>query len=197
LRATAVAAVTGAVLVAGCGGGDDQRQDAREPSRAYDVEVVTAAFPKRQSLAAQAEMRVTVRNADHATIPNIAVTLTSDDAHGGGAGFATRSDQTGLADPTKQLWIVDSEPHGGSTAYVSTWALGPLRAGQTRSFVWRVTPTVAGAHTIRYRIAAGLNGKARAQTRGGDEAAGVFKVDVSRKPPQGSVDLATGAVSDD
>jgi hypothetical protein len=62
--------------------------------------------------------------------------------------------------------------------------------------VWHVTPMVAGAHTIHYRVAAGLNGKAKAQTSGGDEAAGVFKVDVSRRPPQGSVDLKTGEVKD-
>lgn len=195
MRATGAVAVVGVVLgAAGCGGGG-QRQDAHEPSHTYDVQVLTASFPRRQSLGTSVVMRVTVRNADRATIPNVAVTLTSDDAHGGG-GFTTRSDQAGLADPTKNLWIVDAGPHGGDTAYVSTWALGPLRSGQTRSFVWHVTPMIAGAHTIRYRVAAGLNGKARAQTRGGDEAAGVFKVDVSRTPPQGSVDLATGQVSD-
>lgn len=191
-RSGAALLASSAVLIAGCGG-DAPRQDADEPARAYDVEIVKASFPKEQSLAAPAELRVTVKNADDATIPNIAVSLMSDEAEGGG-GFATRSDQSGLADPGKQLWIVDSEPRGGSTAYVSTWALGPLRAGQSRTFAWRVTPMVAGAHTIRYRVAAGLNGKAKAQTRGGDEAAGVFKVDVSRRPPAGSVDLETGDV---
>jgi hypothetical protein len=192
LRSGGVVATTCALLIAGCGG-DAPRQDKDEPSRAYDVEIVKASFPKRQSLAERARMRITVRNADDATIPNIAVTLTSDDAEGGG-GFVSQSDQAGLAEPTKTLWIVDSEPRGGGTAYVSTWALGPLRAGQTRSFTWDVTPMVAGAHTIRYRVAAGLAGKAKAQTTRGDEAAGVFKVDVSRKPPQGSVDLESGEV---
>jgi hypothetical protein len=185
-------ATTGALAIAGCGGGAP-RQDENEPSRAYDVEIVKASFPKRQSLSERAKLRIDVRNADDATIPNVAVTLTSDDAKGGG-GFSSRSDQSGLADPTKTLYIVDSEPRGGTTAYVSTWALGPLRAGQTRSFVWDVTPMVAGAHTIHYRVAAGLNGKAKAQTGDGDEAAGVFKVDVSRTPPQGSVDLESGEV---
>lgn len=194
MRFSAVAAAASALLVAGCGS-DAPRQDKGEPSRAFDVEIVKASFPKRQSLAAPVEMRVTVRNADDATIPNIAVSLTSDEAEGG-SGFATRSDQAGLADPSKQLWIVDAEPHGGGTAYVSTWALGPLGAGKTRTFTWRLTPMVAGAHTIHYRVAAGLTGKAKAQTRGGDEAAGVFKVDVSRKPPQGTVDLNTGKVTD-
>lgn len=194
MPASGVVAVTGAILVAGCGGGGP-RQDANEPAHTYDVRVVHASFPGKQSLAQRATMRVTVLNAGHQTIPNVAVSLTSDDAEGGGGGFTTRSQQAGLADPTKQLWIVDRQPHGGETAYVSTWALGPLPPGRKRSFVWHVTPVVAGAHTIHYRVAAGLNGKARAQTPSGGEAGGVFKVDVSPKAPQGSVDLATGTVT--
>ncbi|HEU4974323.1 MAG TPA: hypothetical protein VFT50_04495 [Baekduia sp.] len=191
MRATGVAAVMGAVLVAGCGGGDP-RQDAGEPAHTYDVQVVKASFPVKQTLAESVEMRVRVRNTGSQTIPNIAVTLTDDAASGG---FTTRSEQQGLQDPTKQLWIVDQAPRGGDTAYVSTWALGPLPAGRTRSFVWHVTPVVPGAHTVRFRVAAGLNGKARAETKGGDEPGGVFKVDVSRKPPQGHVDLVSGEVT--
>lgn len=189
LAAGAAAVLTGG-LMAGCGG---ERQDAHEPSATFKVDVVTASFPQRQKLSDSATMRVTVRNADTRTIPNIVVTISDDSAKGGG-GFVTRSQQPGLADPTRPLWIVDREPSGGGTAYVSTWALGPLRAGQTRSFVWHVTPMVAGAHTLRYRVAAGLNGKARAQTADGGAAAGVFKVDVSSRPPQTTVDPKTGAV---
>jgi hypothetical protein len=191
LLATGFATVlTGAVL-AGCGGGE--RQDADEPSGTFKVAVTHASFPAHQRLANSATMRVTVRNTDSRTIPNIAVTISSDDPKGG-PGFATRSQQPGLADPTRALWIVDRGPRGGDTAYVSTWALGPLPAGRTRSFVWHVTPTVAGAHALRYRVAAGLDGKARAQTDGGDEAAGVFRVDVARQPVQATVDPETGAV---
>jgi hypothetical protein len=60
--------------------------------------------------------------------------------------------------------------------------------------VWRVTPVVAGSHTLRYRVAAGLNGKAKAQTADGGEPAGVFRVNVSSKPPNATVDPATGKV---
>ena len=70
----------------------------------------------------------------------------------------------------------------------------PLPAGQTRSFVWRVTPVVAGSHTVRYRVAAGLNGRARAQTPSGDDPSGVFRVMVSRTPAQATVDPKTGDV---
>ena len=189
--ATGAVAVASAGLLAGCGSGEPQ--DRNEPSGTFKVAVVKATFPQDQSISSPATMRVTVRNADTRTIPNIAVTISSGDAAGGG-GFTTRADSPALADPTRALWIVDAEPRGGSTAYVSTWALGPLPAGQTRSFVWRVTPVTAGSHTLRYRVAAGLNGKAKAQVDGGGEASGTFRVNVSDKAPKATVDPSTGDV---
>jgi hypothetical protein len=188
--ATGAVAVVSATLLAGCGG---ERQDANEPSATYKVAVVKASFPKDQNISDVSEMRVTVRNADTRTIPNITVTITSGDAKGG-AGFMTQAQSAALSDPNRALWIVDKEPPGGATAYVSTWALGELPAGRSRSFVWKVTPVVAGSHTLRYRVAAGLNGKAKAQLDSGDEAAGTFRVNVSDKPPQTTVDPKTGDV---
>jgi hypothetical protein len=188
---TGVAVMASTGLATGCGGGD--RQDKNEPAGTFKVDVVKATFPEAQRISNSATMRVTVRNADTRTIPDIAVTISSSDAKGGG-GFQSRSETPGLADPARQLWIVDSEPRGGGTAYVSTWALGPLPAGRTRTFVWHVTPVVAGSHTLRYRVAAGLNGKAKAQTADGGEPAGVFRVNVSSKPPNATVDPATGNV---
>jgi hypothetical protein len=192
LLATSVAALSAAALVSGCGGG--KRQDADEPSGMYKVDVVQATFAKKQRLSDDAVMRIVVRNADTKTIPNIAVTVSNDDDAKGGAGFTTRSDDTTLADPTRQLWIVDRGPRGGDTAYVSTWALGPLRSGQTRTFEWHVTPVVAGTHTLRWHVAAGLNGKAIARTRDGRDPAGLFHVTVSAKPADVVVDPKTGDV---
>jgi hypothetical protein len=193
LLATSVAAVVAASLAAGCGGGE--RQDANEPSGTFKVDVLKATFPKQQRLSEAAVMRIVVRNADTRTIPNVAVSVLSDDPKGGG-GFATRSTEPGLADATRNLWIVDRGPRGGDTAYVSTWALGPLAAGRSRTFEWHVTPVVAGAHTVRWRVAAGLNGKARAQTEGGQEASGTIPVTVSSKPAPVTVDPKTGDVVD-
>jgi hypothetical protein len=192
MLATGVAAITAAGFVAGCGGGE--RQDAHEPSGTFKVKVLKASFPPQQRLAGQAVMRVVVRNDSGKTIPNVAVTVTSDDDAKGGAGFTTRSSDTALADPTRQLWIVDQGPRGGDTAYVSTWALGPLPAGRTQSFVWHVTPVVAGTHMLRWHIAAGLNGKAVARTANGQDPAGTFRVNVSSKPPAVTVDPKTGDV---
>jgi hypothetical protein len=192
LRATSVAAIVAAGLVAGCGG--DERQDANEPSGTFQVDVVKASFPKQQRLANSAVMKVVVRNSGDETIPNVAVTITSDDGAHGGAGFTTRSTAPDLADPTRQLWIVDQGPRGGDTAYVSTWALGPLAKGDTKTFEWHVTPVVAGSHMLRWHVAAGLNGKAVARTEDGKDPVGTFPVNVSQKPAEVTVDPKTGDI---
>jgi hypothetical protein len=179
--------------IAGCGGGGE-RQDADEASGTYKVDVVSASFAKKQRIAGASVMKIVVKNADSKAIPNVAVTITNDDDAKGGAGFATRSEQAGLADPSRPLWIVDEGPHGGDTAYVSTWALGRLAPGATKTFEWHVTPIVAGSHTLRWHVAAGLNGKAVARTDDGKDPVGTFGVDVSRKPPAVMVDPKTGDV---
>lgn len=192
LWATSVAAIVAAGFVAGCGGGE--RQDADESSGTFKVKVLKASFPERQRLANQAVMQVVVRNDSGQTIPNVAVTVTSDDDAKGGAGFTTRSTGADLADPTRQLWIVDEGPRGGDTAYVSTWALGRLAAGRTKTFEWHVTPVVAGTHMLRWHVAAGLNGKAVARTANGQDVAGTFRVRVASKPAPVKVDPKTGDI---
>lgn len=180
--ATGLCAV--AVLAAGCGGGT--RQDADEPSGTFEVEVVSASFPEKQKLARQERFLVEVRNADDKTIPNVAVTIDP--------GFAIRSNRQDLADPSRPVWIVDESPVGGGTAYTSTWALGELEAGESKRFVWKVTPVRSGSHEVRYRVSAGLDGKAKAQVAGGEAAEGAFEVTITDKPSQASVDPETGRV---
>ena len=170
-------------LLAGCGG---QRQDAHEPSGSFEVSVLRASFPASQALARQVPMTIRVRNDGTRTIPDLAVTVNA---------FTTRSQQPGLADPTRPVWIVDQGPTGAETAYTNTWALGSLGPGQVSTFVWYVTPVVPGMHTVSYRVAAGLNGKARAElTGGGGAPAGSFTVNVAGAPPQSRVDPNTGRV---
>lgn len=183
-RETITALLVAPALVAGCGGGE--RQDANEPSGTYKVQVVSSRFPAKQRLARQEQMVVAVRNADTRTIPNLAVTVEP--------GFTVRSNRTDLADPNRPVWIVDDGPLGGDTAYTNTWALGALKAGETKRFVWKVTPVQTGSHEVRFRIAAGLNGKAKAEAAGGQAAEGTFDVNISSKPAQARVDPATGKV---
>jgi hypothetical protein len=179
-RWTVVAAGLGALALAGCGGGT--RQDASEPSGTYTVNVVRASFPQAQRLAGQVRMVITVNNAGGKTIPDIAVTVEGADGAAPAQAFGESDPQVSLADTSRPIWIVDRGPYGGDTAYVNTWTLGQLAPHQEKTFIWFVTPTVAGTHTVRYRVAAGLNGKAKAQLAGGGAAAGTFTVAVSAKP---------------
>ena len=181
-RATALGMFV-ALGVSGCGGGE--RQDKNEPSGEFDVRIVRASFPNTQHIADQSRMRIAVRNTGQKDVPNVAVTV---------HGFTRRDTQPGLADPNKPVWIVDRGPKGGDTAYVGTWALGPLGAGKTQTFEWRVTPIQPGLYKVRYEIAAGLNGKAKARGLGGRAPTGRFVVHVSGKPPQARVNPDTGAV---
>lgn len=173
----AIGAVACGLIVTGCGGGGP-RQDANEPSGNYKVQVVEAKFPGRQALAKRSVMRITVKNVDSKTIPNIAVTVKSFDQ--------LKNDPT-LADPRRPQFIVNTGPHGGDTAYVGTSALGPLKPGETKTFEWDVTAVVAGKYSLKYLVAAGLNGKAKAILESGGTPQGQFTGTISNKAPNAHV----------
>lgn len=177
-----VAALALGAVASGCGG---KRQDADEPSGTFAVQIVKATFPTSQAIAQPQTMFIQVRNTDSRKIPNIGVTVDS---------FTHLATQTGLADRRRPVWIVDSPPKGGDVASNNTWALGPLAPGKTRTFVWHVTAIDPGVHTVRYRVVAGLNGKARAQLEGGAAPVGTFTVNVLGKPLSARVDPETGKV---
>jgi hypothetical protein len=176
-RALVIPVLAAAVGVAGCGGGGP-RQDANEQSGDYKVQVVEAKFPGKQSLATRSRMVIRIKNVDTRTIPNVAVTVKSFDQ--------TKNDPT-LADPRRPQFVVNTGPRGGDTAYVGTSALGPLKPGQTKTFTWDVTAVVAGKYSLKYAVAAGLNGKARAVLAGGGTPTGQFSGTVSDKAPQAKV----------
>jgi hypothetical protein len=174
--AVAIAALACGIAVAGCGGGT--RQDADEQEGTYKIQVVEAKFPDHQSLAKRSTMRITVKNVDAKTIPNVAVTVKS---------FDTRKNDPTLADPRRPQFIVNRGPAGGDTAYVGTSALGPLKPGATKTFEWDVTAVAAGRYSLKYAIAAGLDGKARAVLAGGGRPAGRFTGTISSKAPNTKV----------
>ena len=161
------------LALVGCGGGE--RQDENEPEGNFPVEVVRASFPDQQKLAKSSDMIVTVRNAGDKTIPDIAVTVN---------GFDKRKKDPDLADPTRPVFAVngvqvqiagfpeakDASPRGCDTAYVNTWACGPLRPNEQKTFRWTVTAVQAGDYRIAWRVAAGLDGKAKAVAAGGGPA---------------------------
>jgi hypothetical protein len=180
--------VCAALLASGCGGGGP-RQDADETAGDYKVQVVEAKFPDKQSLAKRSVMTITVKNVDTKTIPNVAVTVKS---------FDQRRDDPSLADPSRPQFVVNKGPSGGDTAYVGTSALGPLKPGETRTFSWDVTAVVAGKYSLKYAVAAGLDGKAKAVLAGGGAPTGAFTGSISAKAPEAKVaDDGTTVVKSD
>jgi hypothetical protein len=183
------AALWPAVALAGLAGCGQESQDVNEPAGTFPVEVVRADFPTSQRLAQRSTMEIAVRNAGAETVPNVAVTVepVQPGAPAKADAFEEASDQPGLANPSRPVWIVDSGPAGGVTAYSNTWALGRLRPGQVKTFVWRVTAVKPGTHTVKYTVAAGLDGKAKARLASGELATGSFQVDISGTPADARV----------
>jgi hypothetical protein len=175
------------LAVAGCGGGE--RQDENEPEGNFPVEVVEAKFPRDQKLAKSSDLIVTVRNAGDKTIPNIALTV---------EGLDERKADPELADASRPVFALDgvqveiagfpeakdASPRGCDTAFVNTWACGPLQPGAQKTFRWSVTAVRAGDYEVSWRVAAGLDGKADAVAAGGGPAPrGQFSGSVSDEAP--------------
>ena len=148
-----------------------------------------ATFPEQQKLAKSSDMVVTLRNAGRETIPNIALTVN---------GFDVRKDDPELADPTRPVFALngvqveiagfpeakDASPIGCDSAYVNTWACGPLKPNEQKTFRWKVTAVKAGDFDINWRVAAGLDGKAKAVAPGGGPTPrGRFSGSISDEAP--------------
>jgi len=172
-----------AASVSGCGSGE--AQDANEPTGNYEVAITKVAFPRRQGLGETSRLLITVQNTGQNEVPDITMTVN---------GLNYRSTEPGVADPIRPVWVINAGPINGATAYVNTWALGPLAAGAERTFIWSLSATQPGTRTLAYRAGAGLNGKARAVTAGGGVPAGTLTVNVTRRPQDSSVNPATGQV---
>jgi hypothetical protein len=101
--------------------------------------------------------------------------------------------------PFRPVWILESgfpklagqtASAGAEAAQTDTFAFGSLAANDTRAMVWNVTPVQAGTYTVHYRVAAGLQGKAKAVTGDGSIPEGEFVVRISSAPPQTRVNDA-------
>jgi len=188
----------GALLLSGCGAA---RQDAHEPAATYALELVRARFPAKQFIARPTQLELRVRNSGSTTAPDVAVTLDS---------LNYTENYPELADDKRPIWAIElgpgPVPHppvesqevsqlgAGQTAYVNTWALGPLAPGKTRTFRWKLAPVKPGEHTVSYTIAAGLAGKAKAALASGVPVYGHFTVDIAPEPAQTQVDPNTGLI---
>ncbi len=206
LGAALAAVVVLSASLAACGG-DKERQDANEPEGKFPVAVTTAKFPTEQRLAQTSNLELEIENTGSEQVPDLAVTIYTGDIKAG-APFSTRSDQPGLADPNRPVWILengfpkvldvsedesdlaDAPTAGASAAQTDTYAFGPLAAGETKRIFWQVTPVEPGTYTIHYELAAGLSGNAQAVTDDGGPVEGEFVVTITDKPPQARVDGA-------
>jgi hypothetical protein len=166
-----------ALAIAGCGGGE--AQDENEPEGTWKVDVISATFPGRQTLAQTSELQIKVKNLEQKTLPNLAVAVD---------GFEQRSEDPDLSDPDRPRWVVEEPPDNSTTAFTNTWATGQLPGGATKTLVWKVTAVRAGTYTLRYRVAGGLDGKAKATLVDGAPADGEFVVRVSEKPRPPRID---------
>jgi len=188
-----------ALLISGCGGHSSQNAD--EPSGTFAVQVLHASFPARQSIARPTQLRVTVRNRGSQTMPVVAVTLNT---------LNYTEHHPELADNKRPIWVIERGPGpvahpavetqevsqlgDAQTAYVNTWALGPLPPGRARTFLWELVPVKSGLYTVHYAVAAGLSGKAKAQLVSGAPAQGKFIVHIAAAPPITQVNPNTGQV---
>ena len=175
--AFALAAVT-AVLAAGCGGttAKGDRQDKDEPEGNFPVSVEEAMFPLKQDLAQSSTLKLVVRNAGDREIPNIAVTVQCPGTKNGQNGsFDRQIAAQSQADNNRPNFVVDRipgadrpasrqrlDPLERSSAYVNTYTLGKLPPNRTATFEWQVTAVRSGNFRLCYRVAAGLDGKAKA-----------------------------------
>ncbi|MFI5004374.1 MAG: hypothetical protein ACHQE6_05105 [Solirubrobacterales bacterium] len=188
-----------ASVLAGCG--ETAHQDASEARGNFTV-LARASFPHLQAVARPVRLVLSVRNTGARTLPDVTVAVTS---------FSYLSNYPGLASRRRPVWIVDrgpgrvanppvatvevDPPGNGTTPNYNIWALGQLKPGATRSFVWEVTPVKPGVHRVFYRVYAGLNGRAQARLAGGGVPGGSFATYIAGRPPRTHVNPQTGRVA--
>lgn len=186
-----------AALLGACGGGDSS-SGANEPSGTYDVAVTEAAFPPVQDLGQTSLLKLGFRNDGDKTVPLLAVTISITGKQGESSTlpFGIQDPTPGLAQADRPVWVLaatyprlpgSADPGGASTSNAKTFAFGPLKPDQTTKAVWKLSAVRAGKYTLRYSVAAGLGGKAKAETRGGVAPGGTFVTEVTTELPNTEV----------
>jgi hypothetical protein len=180
-----------AALLGACGGGESS--DANETAGTYDVKVTEVSFPTEQRLGQTSLLRIGVRNTGEKTVPLLTATATIAGKDGGSSAlpFGVRERQPGLAQPDRPVWVLSpgypkldgsTEPGGASTANLKTFALGPLKPGETTTAIWKLSAVKAGEYVLIYRVGAGLDPETKARTEGGVAPGGSFEVEITREP---------------
>ena len=182
-----------AVLLSACGGGSSS--DANERAGTYSLRVTDASFPSEQQLGQTSLLRLGVRNTGKKTVPTLTVSVSIAGKEGtdSNIAFAVRDPQPGLAQPDRPAWVLaagypkldgSNEAGGASTSNRKTFALGPLKPGETTTAVWKLSAVRVGHYTVVYRVGAGLSSDVKAKTTGGVAPGGSFVADISSKLPE-------------
>jgi hypothetical protein len=212
-----IAALVAGITVSACGSGAPQ--DASEPTGNFQVSA-TAHWITSQRLSQHSVLIITATNTGTKPIPDVAVTISDASSSGGNPApaFQRLLNMPGLANQARPVWIIDQAPDptghpcpqnadvetytgpnystcvggpgGAATAYDNTWALGQLPPGHSASFGWHLTSVQSGTYVVNWRIAAGLNGKAKAVTASGGPPTGSFTVTIAKPPQQAYVNNA-------
>ena len=207
VRARGVAVAVIAIIASGASacGDDAERQDADEPAGDFPVEVTSAKFPTDQRLAQTSDLELEIENAGDEDVPDLAVTIFTGDQPSSGS-FSVRSDQPGLADPNRPVWILENGFPKLVTPQVKDLddgSAGGRRGGADEHLLLRrgaagreqghrlARDAGPGRHLHRPLRA---RGRAERQGQGGHQdggpVEGEFVVTITDKPPQARVNSA-------
>lgn len=140
--------------LAGCGSGEPQNANA--PSGTWSVLVEEWKFPKRQYLGTPTDFTLKIRNTDTREIPQLIVTI---------SGLRTEVKQVGAASEVRPIWLTSEVDYANVTPYnsalASSYNMGPLAAGDVKTYTVKLTPLRRGSHEVGYKLAADLFGGAK------------------------------------
>jgi hypothetical protein len=184
-----------ALMLSACGGGGaTEDQFVNEAPGEYPVEVVSARFEPRQTVARTYDLRLDVLNTGERTIPAINATI---DLPGLDSTLAFAYRVEGVAQGQRPVWVLEEGypklagtigRGGTATSNRRTFNFGELPPGETAEMVWRVTAVEDGQYRLRWQMSAGLGLDTSAVDASGNQPTGVLPVTISSKARLTEVD---------
>lgn len=184
-----------AATLAACG---ESSSDSNEPSGTYRIAVDSASFPPLQRLGQTSLLKLRFTNQGKKTVPALVVSfgIAGKAGEDSSLPFGVHDETAGLAQSDRPVWVLAAgypqeegkdEKGGATTSSPKTFDFGPLKAGASRAVVWKLSAVRQGKYTLRYGVDAGLNGTAKAKTKGGVAPGGTFVADVTAETPETEV----------
>ncbi len=148
-----ILAVACVFTLSACGG---EEQSAGAPTGTWQASVLEWKFPKEQPLGTPVDFVLKIRNDDERAIPEVVVTI---------SGLKTKVAQPGAGSEVRPVWLPNEVNYANVTPYnaalATTYNLGSLASGDTKTYKLPLTPLRRGEHQVGYTLAAGLYGGAR------------------------------------